>query len=58
MVSIAISGLLSLPSCYLRNKVGKKLKTKKGQNMSSGPLYFMHETKKSASAVSFLQNQL
>ena len=24
MVSIVISGLLSLPSCYLGNKVGKK----------------------------------
>ena len=41
-------------------KWAKKLKTKNGQNMSSGPLYFIQETnyKKSASAVSFLQNQL
>ena len=42
MVSIVISGLLSLPSCYLGNEVGKKLKTKNGQNRSSEP--FSHDT--------------
>ena len=40
-VSIVISGLLSLPSCYLGNEVAKKLKTKNGQNMLSGP--FSHD---------------
>ena len=39
-------------------KWAKKLKPKNGQNKSSGPLYFIQETKKSASAVAFLQNQL
>ena len=34
-VSIVISGLLSLPSYYLGNEVGKKAKKKNGQNMSS-----------------------
>ena len=39
MVSIVISGLLSFPSCYLENEVGKKgNRTKNGQNMSSGPI--------------------
>ena len=40
-VSIVISGLLSPPSCYWRMKWAKKLKTKNGQNMSSGP--FSHD---------------
>ena len=40
-VSIVISGLLSLPSCYLGNEVGKKAKNKNAQNMSSGP--FSHD---------------
>ena len=42
-VSIVISCLLSLPSCYLGNEVGKKAfkKLKNGQNMSSGP--FSHD---------------
>ena len=37
-VSIVISGLLSLPSCYLGNEVAQ---TKNGQNMSSRP--FSHD---------------
>ena len=40
-VLIVISGLLSLPSCYLENEVGKKLKTQNRQNMSSG--LFSHD---------------
>ena len=40
-ISIVISGLLSLPSCYLENEVAKKLKTKNGQNMPSRP--FLHD---------------
>ena len=41
-ILIVVSRLLSLPSCYLVNEMGKKLKTKNGQNMLSGP--FSHDT--------------
>ena len=49
-VSIVISGHLSLPSCYLENDMGKKLKTKNGQNMSSQP--FSHDKARLLSIIS------